>query len=88
MTDGETERLWLVEREYSDKGMVNLVYASTDGRRHLRKQFSEQMLTRTDVTAARDVERDRLEPTHEDDQDRYATEARRMAERHDPDDPV
>ena len=88
MADEETERLWLVEREYSDKGMVNLVYATTDGGRHLRKQLSGQMLTRTDVTAALDVEPGRIEPTHESDRDRYATEAQRMAERHDPEDPV
>jgi hypothetical protein len=88
MSEEETARVWLVEREYSDKGMINLVYAATDGRRHLRRQLSEQMLTRTDVTAALDVDPDRLEPTHEDDQQRYATEAGRMAERHDPEDPV
>jgi hypothetical protein len=46
------------------------------------------MLTRTDVTAAHDVAPDRLEPTHETDQEWYATEAGRMAGRHDPDDPV
>lgn len=86
MTGEET--VWLVEREYSDKGMVSLVYATTDGDRHLLKQFSEQMLTRTDVTAAIDADSDRLEPTRDEDRDRYATEATRMAERHDPDDPV
>ena len=88
MGDEETVRIWLVEREYSDKGMINLVYATTDGRRHLRRQFSEQMLTRTDVTAALDVAPDRLELTHETDQEWYATEAGRMAGQHDPDDPV
>jgi hypothetical protein len=88
MTDEETERVWLVEREYSDKGMISLVYATADGDRHLLKQFSEQMLTRTDVTAAVDAESERLEPTREEDRDRYETEATRMADRHDPDDPV
>jgi hypothetical protein len=85
---GDSERVWLVEREYSDKGMVNLVYASTDGERYLRKQFSERMVVRKDITAARDVEPDRLEPTSEENGDRYATEASRMAERHDPDDSI
>jgi len=87
MAEQETARLWLVEREYSDKGMITLVYATTDGEKHLTKQFSEQMLTRTDVTAGLDAERDRLEMTH-DEQQRYAAEAERMAGKHDPDDAV
>lgn len=84
----DTERVWLVERDYNDKGMVVLVYATTDGRRHVRKQFSEQMAMRRDVTAAIDVETDRLEPTHDDERERYAAEATRMAADHDPDDAV
>jgi hypothetical protein len=84
----DSERVWLVEREYSDKGMVNLVYASTDGERYLRKQFSERMVMRKEITAARDVEPDKLEPTPEEDSERYATEASRMADRHDPNDSV
>jgi hypothetical protein len=86
--DETTEQLWLVEREYSDKGMMNLVYASTDGQRYHRRQLSQQMLTRMDVTAGRSVDAEKLEPTHEDDRERYATEATRMADRHDPDDAV
>lgn len=84
----ETERVWLVEREYTDKGLVNLVYASTDGERYLRRQLSEQMLMRTDVTAAREIEVDRLEQTHEDERERYASEATRMAGEAEPDDIV
>jgi hypothetical protein len=84
----DTERLWLVERTYSDKGLVDLVYATTDGESYLRKQFSEQMLTRREVTAAIDAEPDRLEPTSAAERERYATEATRMAGRHDPDDAV
>jgi hypothetical protein len=86
--DETTEQLWLVEREYSDKGMMNLVYASTDGQRYHRRQLSQQMLTRMDVTAGRSVDAEKLEPTHEDDCERYATEATRMADHHDPDDAV
>lgn len=84
----DAERLWLVDRTYSDKGLVNLVYATTDGESHLRKQLSEQMLMRTDVTAAVDAEPDRLEPTPADDRERFAAEARRVADDHDPDDPI
>jgi len=83
----DTERVWLVERTYTDKGMVTLVYATPDGGRHLRRQLSEQMLTRTEVTAGMDVDPDRLQPTH-DEGERYATEASRMADQHDPDDVI
>jgi len=87
MTD--TERVWLVDRTYSDKGMVNLVYATTDGDRYLRRQLSEHMLTRTDVTAAREVDPGRLEQVTDDEKrERFAAEASRMADRHDPDDAV
>jgi hypothetical protein len=84
----ETERVWLVEREYSDKGMVNLVYATVEGDRYLRKQFSERMVMRKSITAAREVEPDRLEATPDDERERYAVEAERMADRHDPEDEV
>jgi hypothetical protein len=83
------ETVWLVDRTYSDKGLVNLVYATVDGERYLRRQLSEQMLTRTDVTAGMDVEVDRLEPVQdEDERERFAAEARRMTEEHDPGDAV
>ncbi|MFT4944522.1 MAG: hypothetical protein ACI9K3_000455 [Halovenus sp.] len=83
-----TERVWLVEREYTDKGMVTIVYASTDGQRYLQRQLSEQMVVRSDVTAGKDADTDRLEPTPEGERERYAAEASRMAERHSPDDAV
>lgn len=86
--DGDDVRLWLADRQYHDKNLITLVYATTDGDRHLRKQFSERMVMRKDITAARDVEPDRLEPTPEEERERYATEASRMADRHDPDDAV
>jgi hypothetical protein len=83
------ETVWLVDRTYSDKGLVNLVYATVDGERYLRRQLSEQMLTRTDVTAGMDVEVDRLESVQdEDERERFAAEARRMTEEHDPGDAV
>ncbi len=84
-----TERVWLVDRTYSDKGMVSLVYATVGGDRYLRRQLSEQMLTRTDVTAGMDVEPDRLQDVDDEaERERFAAEAARMAERHDPDDTV
>jgi hypothetical protein len=83
------ERVWLVERSYSDKGLVTLVYATTDGERRLRMQRSANMLQSTDVTAATDVDPDRLTAVSDPaDRDRYAMEAERMRERHDPDEAV
>jgi len=83
------ERVWLVERTYTDKGLVTLVYATPDGERAVTRQRSEQMLARTDVTAATEVDQDSLEPVADAaDVARYAAEAERMRESHDPDDPV
>ncbi|MXR22448.1 hypothetical protein [Halobacterium bonnevillei] len=82
----ETERVWLVFREYTDKGLLNLVYATTDGERVLRKQRS---LNAGDPTAAVDVEPDSLDRVEDpEDRERYGQEATRMADSHDPDDRV
>ncbi|PSQ57978.1 hypothetical protein BRD18_06925 [Halobacteriales archaeon SW_7_71_33] len=51
----DTERVWLVEREYDDGGMVTLTYATPDGKRRERTQFSAVYLESRSVTAARDV---------------------------------
>ncbi|WP_324665161.1 hypothetical protein [Haloarcula sediminis] len=90
MTESEeTVRCWLVERSsFGDERMVTLVYATPDGESHLTKQLSPNLLRRKRVTAATDVEPDRLAPVTEGDRERYATEARRMAQTHDPDDEV
>jgi len=81
-------RVWLVERDYDQKGLVRLVYATPDGEHHLTRELSQRMLRDTTVTAARTVDPDRLEPTPERDRDQYAEEAGRVAARNDPDDPV
>ena len=81
-------RVWLVERDYEHESMVKLVYATPDGERALVQQRSTRMLIEGNVTAAIEVETDRLEPVGETDRERYATEAARMRERHDPDDEV
>ncbi|MFB6128748.1 MAG: hypothetical protein ABEJ47_03200 [Halorhabdus sp.] len=84
----ETVRCWLVERDVFDEDLVTLVYATPDGTRHVTQQRSSALLMKKQVTAAIEVEPDRLEPVDEAEQDRYAREAERMADRHDPDDPV
>jgi hypothetical protein len=81
-------RVWLVDRTYNDKGMIELVYATTDGERYHHRQLSEQMLVTTAVTAAEDVGEDRLEPTAAEDREHYGAEAARMADEHDPDEEV
>lgn len=84
----ETVRCWLVERDVFDEDLVTLVYATPDGSRHVTQQRSSALLMKKQVTAAIDVEPDRLEPVGAAERDRYAREAARMADRHDPDDPV
>jgi len=87
MTD-DTVRTWLVAREYEHEDMVTLVYATPDGERAVFQQRSTRMLFDSTVTAGQAVDVDRLEVVDEEDRQRYADEAERMAERHDPDDEV
>jgi len=87
--DPDPVRCWLVDRQSRDENLITLVYATTDGERHLRKQLSFQLLRRKPVTAAIEVEPERLEPVaDESDRERYATQASTMAADHDPDDEV
>ncbi|MEF8856104.1 MAG: hypothetical protein V5A16_01645 [Haloplanus sp.] len=83
-------RLWLVDRTYDDKGLISLVYATTDGESVRRIERAPIAIERSGgVTAAVDGDTDALEPvTDADRRDRYAAEATRMAERHDPDETV
>ncbi|MFO7927425.1 MAG: hypothetical protein ACQET5_02690 [Halobacteriota archaeon] len=85
----DTERLWLVAREYGDESLVELVYATPDGERCVVKHFSIQLLRAKDITAAIEVESDRLESVGDSDtRERYAVEVERARDRHDPDDVV
>lgn len=87
---GADVRCWLVERTYSDKGLVSLVYAAPDGRRAFRRQRAPPALREAGgVTAAVTVDADALDPVADADaRERYAAEAARMAESHEPDDRV
>ncbi|MFB6282278.1 MAG: hypothetical protein ABEH40_09685 [Haloferacaceae archaeon] len=87
---GADVRCWLVERTYSDKGLVSLVYAAPDGRRVLRRERAPAALREAGgVTAAVAVAPDDLDPVRDPDlRERYAAEAERMADRHEPDDRV
>lgn len=81
-------RCWLVERDYWDEDVVTLVYATPDGEQYYQRQLSGALLAKTDVTAATAVPPDELESTSPGDRERYATEAQRVADTHDPDDPI
>jgi hypothetical protein len=86
----DEERLWLVDRTYTDKGLVSLVYATTDGERVLQRQRSMNMLQQgVDVTAATTVDPERLDSVDDGEtRQRYAEEASRMSDEHDPNDVV
>lgn len=90
----ETERVWMVERTFSADSphILVVIYATPDGSRYLQKERAFNRFgagSQPEVTAAITVDPERLEPVDDpDDRDRYAAEAARMADRHDPDDPV
>ncbi|APX00070.1 hypothetical protein CHINAEXTREME_11565 [Halobiforma lacisalsi AJ5] len=80
-------RVWLVERGYNNRDLIVLKYTTPEGDRVFRKEVASQALET--VTAAKDVSPDNLGTVDETEvQERYAAEATRMAENHDPDDPV
>jgi predicted transcriptional regulator len=88
-----TERVWMVERTFSADSphILVLVYATPDGSRYLQKEraFNRFGGRAPEVTAAIEVEGDDLTPVEDADRrERYAAEAARMCERHDPDDAV
>lgn len=85
-------RVWLVERTFSDdeQNIVILVYATPDGERYLRKERALTSFTgpARETTAAVTTDPDNLGVTPDEDRERYAAEASRMAARHDPGDTV
>jgi len=88
-TGGDAVRCWLVEREYTDKGLVTLVYAEPGGERAQVMQRSSNMLARQDVTAARDVDADELDAVDDTEtRERYAHEVERTRESHAPGDAI
>ncbi|MEM4781165.1 MAG: hypothetical protein QXG03_06360 [Halalkalicoccus sp.] len=83
---GDTVRCWLVERTYDDKGLIRLVYAPTDG----AGQFVTERAAAAgvDATAGIEVDPEKLEPIAPENEERYASEAERMAGRHEPDERI
>lgn len=91
--DDDDVRVWLVERTYSDDelNLVILIYATEDGRYYHRR---ERALTSfsgpaRETKAGLVVSPNELGPVDDPaERDRYASEASRMADRHEPDDAV
>jgi hypothetical protein len=92
MTDEDAVQVWLVERTYSDdeQNLIILTYATTDGAQYFRKERALTSFTDTrETTAAVEADPGNLGTVKDPDlRERYATEAQRMAEKHDPDDPI
>lgn len=87
--DADTVQVWLVERDYDDRNLVTLVYATPDGERYQRHERSAHLLSNQGVTAATDADPGDLEPVDDDGTcERYAEEVARVRERHDPDDTI
>ena len=88
----DEERVWLVERTYSDdeQNLIILTYATPDGRRDYRKEraltsFSDSRGTSASLL----VESSNLGPIEDEEtRERYATEAKRMRQEHDPTDDI
>lgn len=88
--EAERVRVWLVERTYSDdeQNLIISTYATPDGRRYYRQERALTTFSGAEsgTPVARTVEASNLGRTGDDDRERYAAEAARMAERHDPGD--
>ena len=81
--------VWLVDRQFDSKGLVRLTYATEDGTRMHTKELSEQRLvTGNGITAARNVDESALGESPDEEIERFAAEASRMAADHDADDVV
>jgi hypothetical protein len=78
-------RVWLVGRDIDSRDLVTLTYATEDGERTYERTMALAVLD-DGVRAGRDVPESELAPAPEDEVGRYAEQARRTAEDHDPDD--
>jgi hypothetical protein len=85
----DTVRTWFVERDYNDRDLIILTYATPEGDRAFRKELASQVIDKMTVTAAEDVDPDNLESIDDPEtRERYAAEAARVSNEHDPDDEI
>jgi acetylornithine/succinyldiaminopimelate/putrescine aminotransferase len=92
-TAPETKQVWMVERTFSADSPHILVirYATPDGERYLQKERAYNRFggNAPEVTAAINATaEDLVSVSDSETRERYAAEAERMMERHDPDDAV
>lgn len=89
MTESAPVQCWLVDREYDDRNLVTLTYATPDGTEQRVLQRSSTLLERRPATAAITVDPTELTPVTDDDtRDRYANEVTRVKTTYDPDDTI
>lgn len=89
MTD--TVRTWLVERSYSDRDLVTLVYATPDGERTQTREVPMTAISHGNVTVTAAEETDPADLAPVDDREtveRYRSEVERLRESHGPDEEV
>ncbi|PSP93846.1 hypothetical protein BRC91_07905 [Halobacteriales archaeon QS_4_62_28] len=85
----ETVQCWLVERDYGQKNLVTLVYATPDGERAQTSQRSTTMLRQRPATAAMDVPVDELQQVEDsEEREQYRREVERVRSNFDPDDEI
>ncbi|UHQ95163.1 hypothetical protein [Haloterrigena alkaliphila] len=84
-SESDDVRVWLVERDYDNRDLIILTYATPDGTRTFRKELAAQAVDLDTVTAAKDVSPSDLATVDDPGvRDRYADEAARMSDKHDP----
>ena len=91
MSDTAPVRCWLVERTYTDRGLVDMTYATPDGSQIHRRQVSTVVLRQrgTETTAAVEVDPAELKPVDDaEHRERYVAEIERVRDDHAPDDEV
>jgi hypothetical protein len=86
----ETIRVWMVERGYTNRDLITLVYATPDGERAIHNErAAATMGGGSGVSAARDIDPKRLEPVEgEETIGRYRQEAERTIENYGPDETI
>ena len=91
MSDTAPVRCWLVERTYTDRGLVDMTYATPDGSQIHRRQVSTAVMRQrgTETTAAVEVDPTELNPVDDAERrERYVAEVERVRNDHDPGDEV
>ncbi len=93
MTEEELLRVWLVERTYGDdeQNLIILTYATPDGEQTFRKERALTSFTGDErgTKAALNVSETNCHSVDDPEKrEQYATEAARMAEKHDPNDEI